>query len=60
MLFFGLTVAAGVLALLGIQKLDIEGVNPPAPKRVSKKRKAAAKSASAGGYVAGAAFLRQQ
>jgi hypothetical protein len=29
MLFFGITLAAGILVLLGVQKLDIECLNPP-------------------------------
>jgi hypothetical protein len=60
MLFFGLTLAVGVLAVLGAQKLDIECVNPAPPKRLRIKTKSAGKSEAPGGYVPGAAFLRQQ
>ncbi len=65
MLFFSLTLVAGVASVLGAQKLDIEGLNPSAPKRFSvkqsmAKRNAAANSDAAAAYVPGAVFLRQQ
>ena len=60
MLFFGISVAAGVVALLAVQKLDIEGVNPPAPKRQRPIRKADTTSTASVGLPAGAVFLRQQ
>jgi hypothetical protein len=58
MLFFGLTLAGGVLVVLGVQKMDIECLNPPAPKHFRLKHKAG-KSEAAAAYVRGA-FLRQQ
>ncbi len=59
MLFFGLTFAAGVAAVLAAQKMDIECVNPPAERRVWRTQKATRGEASAD-FVPGAAFLRQQ
>ncbi len=59
MLFFGLTFAAGVAMVLGVQKLDVECANPPA-KRIRHTRKAAARGEASPGFVPGAAFLRQQ
>lgn len=56
MLFFGLSLAAGVVAVLAAEKLDIECLNPPAQKRIRSKQKAA----SSVGFVPGAVFLRQQ
>jgi hypothetical protein len=65
MLFFVLTVAAGIVALLAAQKLDIEGVNPPAPRRSRPKnvfanRKADTRGAAPATFAPGAVFLRQQ
>ena len=64
MLFFVLTVAGGIVALLAAQKLDIEGVNPPAPRVPSNsafaKRKADTRAAAPAGFAPGAVFLRQQ
>jgi hypothetical protein len=56
MLFFGLSFAAGIAAVLAAEKLDIECLNPPAPKRARRKLKAD----SSAGFVPGAVFLRQQ
>jgi hypothetical protein len=58
MLFFGLTFAAGIAAVLGAQKLDIECVKPPA-KRIRRRQKAARGEASPA-FVSRMAFLRQQ
>ncbi len=35
MLFFGITFAAGIVAVLAVQKLDIECLNPPASRSAS-------------------------
>ncbi len=56
MLFFGLSLAAGVVAVLAVEKMDIECRNPAAPKRARSKRQADASV----GFVPGAVFLRQQ
>ena len=37
MLFFVISLAVGIAAVLGAQKLDIEMLNPPAPKRPAAK-----------------------
>ncbi len=60
MLFFGLTLAVGVLAVLGVQKMDIECVNPAAPQRLRIKHKSSGKTEAPTAYVPGAALLRQQ
>lgn len=58
MLFFALIVAAGIVALLAAEKLDIEGVNPPAPRGLSQRRSIIRDEAPAA-FIAGSAFLRQ-
>jgi hypothetical protein len=60
MLFFGLTLAAGVVAVLAAEKLDIEGLNPPARKRVPHQAKLDSRAPASAGFVPGGVFLRQQ
>jgi hypothetical protein len=65
MLFFVISLAAGVAAVLVVQKLDIELLNPPAPKRsVAKpampKQNVGVRGPASGGYVPGSVYLRQQ
>jgi hypothetical protein len=60
MLFFGLTFAAGVVAVLAADKLDIECLNSPARKRVARKAKLDSRATATAGFVPGGVFLRQQ
>jgi len=64
MLFFVISLAAGIAAVLGVQKLDIEAMNAPAPKRPAPKASAAAntgaRAPAAGGFVPSTACLGQQ
>jgi hypothetical protein len=71
MLFFVISLAVGIAAVLGAQKLDIEMLNPPAPKRPAAKPIAGARGAAAGhnagtrapassGFIPGSVYLRQQ
>jgi hypothetical protein len=60
MLFFSLIFAGAVAAVLLAEKLDIECVNPPAPKRFRRKQKTASRGETSVGLVPGGVFLRQQ
>jgi len=60
MLFFGLSFAAGIAAVIAAQKMDIECVNPEAPKRAARRRKAETRLPAADSFVSGGAYLRQQ
>jgi hypothetical protein len=61
MLFFGISLAVGVVAVLGAQKLNIDGLNPPAA-RAARKRKASVRAPAPASvsFAPGTAFLRQQ
>ncbi len=57
MLFFGLSFATGIVAVVVAQKLDIECANAPMPKRWTRRN--ADKRAGAVSYPT-AVLLRQQ
>jgi hypothetical protein len=57
MLFFGLSFAAGILALLAVQKMDVECANPPKAPRAPRAKSASRASAN---ILSGAVYLQQQ